>query len=93
MSDDGLGGGVSGGLVRFGALLVAGSAVADDQCAWNGGLYGPGSITCQAGAQARCTDGRWQRTGLQCADEAGDPPGKENEPAVGEPAVVQPPVE
>lgn len=77
----------------LGILLVGRTAGADDGCPWNGTLYGEGSMSCQAGAQARCVDGRWKRTGSQCADDAGDPSGEENEPGVGEPAVVQPPVE
>jgi hypothetical protein len=44
-------------------------------------------MTCQAGAQAKCVDGRWKMTGEQCADQAPDPSGEENQPGV-----VQPPI-
>jgi len=79
-------------VLGLGIILVSRSAGADDGCAWNGSLYGDGSTSCQAGAQARCADGRWKLTGSQCAGEAADPAGEENEPGVREPDVVQPPV-
>jgi hypothetical protein len=69
------------------AVLPAGTAVADEQCMYGGTFYGPGAMTCQAGAQAKCVDGRWKMTGEQCADQPADPSGEENQPGV-----VQPPI-
>jgi hypothetical protein len=70
------------------AVLPAGRAVAADaQCMYGATFYGPGAMSCQAGAQAQCVDGRWKMTGSQCADQAADPPGEENQPGV-----VQPPI-
>jgi hypothetical protein len=80
-------------VLGLGVLLVAGKAGADDDCPWKGSLYGEGAMSCQAGAQARCVDGRWKLTGSQCADQAADPSGEEDEPAVREPSVAQPSVE
>ena len=74
--------------VLVGAVLAVGQlAAADSQCMWAQNFYGPDALSCQDGTQMKCVDGRWQPTGSQCADDAGDPTGKENQPGV-----VQPPV-
>jgi hypothetical protein len=74
-------------LLTLAVLPAGGAAAADAQCMYGGRFYGPGAMSCQAGAQARCVDGSWKMTGSQCADQAADPPGKEDQPGV-----VQPPV-
>jgi hypothetical protein len=72
----------------MGAVLSAGGiATADAQCMYNQRFYGPDAMSCQNGSQARCVDGTWKMTGEQCADQAPDPSGEENQPGV-----VQPPV-
>ena len=76
-------------------LLPAGSALADTRCMWGGTFFGTGAMSCQAGAQAQCVDGRWKMTGSDCAGQAADPSGEERqpgvvEPRVGDPGVVEP---
>ena len=68
--------------------LAAGrAAAADAQCMWNQRFFGPGAMSCQNGRQAQCVWGTWKMTGEDCADQARDPAGEENQPGV-----VQPPV-
>jgi hypothetical protein len=82
-----------GVVVGLGVLLAGGRADAGERCMWGGSFYDAGAMSCQAGAQARCVEGRWTLTGSQCAGAAADPAGEENEPGATEPPVVQPPVE
>lgn len=72
----------------LGVLPIA--AAAEDQCTYNWVFYPPGGKTCQDGVQTKCVDGKWQPTGEQCADEAGDPTGEETQPGVAEPRVKDP---
>ena len=79
----------------LGAIFVARIAVADVRCMYGGQFYGPGSMSCQAGAEAQCVNGSWKLTGSECAGQAADPSDEEAEPGVvaprvGEPQVVQP---
>jgi len=75
-------------MVVLGALSVGWVAAADSQCMYAHQFYGANALSCQDGTQMKCIEGRWQATGSQCADEAGDPTGKENQPGV-----VQPPID
>lgn len=76
-------------LVVAHVLAVAGPAAADvPQCMWGGRFYGPQAISCQNGQQSRCVDGRWQKTGSECAGGAADPSGEEDQPGV-----VRPPLD
>ena len=79
-----------GMMLGVGLLLTASGARAQTKCMWGGTFYGPGAMSCQAGAQARCVDGRWQMTGTQCAGQATDPSGEENQPGVVQPRVGDP---
>ena len=74
-------------VLMAGVLSVGRMAQADSQCMWAHQFYDTDALSCQAGVQMRCVDGRWQKTGSQCADDPGDPTGEENQPGV-----VQPPV-
>jgi hypothetical protein len=68
-------------------LPTSGAAAAEVRCMYGGQFYGPGAMSCQAGAQAQCVDGSWKMTGSRCADQAADPPGKEAQPGVVQPKV------
>lgn len=79
----------------LGMLAAARVGAADARCMYGGQFYGPAAMTCQAGVQAQCVEGRWKLTGAQCAGQAADPSGEESEPGVvaprvGEPRVVEP---
>ena len=77
-------------------VVTAGSAVGEDvRCMYGGKFYGPGSVSCQAGSQAECVDGRWNPLGLDCADQGAGPGGIREQPGVpqaGDDAVPPPTV-
>jgi hypothetical protein len=74
-------------LMTLAVLSASRIAAAGAQCMYNQRFYGPGAMSCQNGSQAQCVGGSWKMTGEQCADQAPDPSGEENQPGV-----VQPPV-
>ena len=74
-------------LMTLVVLPVGGAVAADTRCMYGGQFYGPGAMSCQAGAQARCVDGSWKMTGSECADQKADPSGKEAQPGVVQPRV------
>jgi hypothetical protein len=68
--------------------LAAASVQADGaQCMYRNEIFSAGDVSCQAGAQYRCSAGAWQATGTDCADTTGDEEGLQVNPGRGAPAV------
>jgi len=55
-------------LLALGAVLVAGPAFADTDCAYKGATYSHGSAVCQSGTQYRCDDGQWSGLAIACTE-------------------------
>jgi hypothetical protein len=49
--------------IERGASAAGASA---PNCTWESQTYSNGATTCQMGAQNRCNNGMWERTGLGC---------------------------
>ena len=88
-------------LIAICALVVGATSVgAATVCSYNMQAFSEGTTSCQNGRQFRCSGGKWEDVGTNCADvDPGDAgvkldPGvnqpKVREPAVREPSVKQP---
>ena len=84
-------------LCAVAAFLGTASFAAGAVCSYNMQAFSEGTTSCQNGRQFRCSGGKWQDVGTNCADvDPGDAgvkldPGV-NEPKVREPAVREPSV-
>jgi hypothetical protein len=84
---------VAVGTMFLGSASVAAGAV----CSYDMQAFSEGTTSCQNGRQFRCSGGKWEAVGTDCADaDPGDAgvkldPGV-NEPRVREPAVREPSV-
>jgi hypothetical protein len=71
------------GTLLLALVMTAGSAGAGEvRCMYGGQFYGPGAVSCQAGSQVQCVDGRWNPLGLACADEGAGTGGMREQPGV-----------
>ena len=55
------------GLVAFVAVTVT-TARGEEKCMYAQQFFSPGAVSCQSGAQYRCTGGSWQAVGSDCSD-------------------------
>jgi hypothetical protein len=77
-------------LCAVAAFLGTASFAAGAVCSYNMQAFSEGTTTCQNGRQFRCSGGKWQDVGTNCADADPGDAGVKLDPGVNEPAVREP---
>ena len=79
-------------LCAVGAFLGTASFAAGAVCSYNMQAFSEGTTSCQNGRQFRCSGGKWESVGTDCADEDPGDAGVRVDPGVTEPKVREPSV-
>lgn len=83
------------GLIALCAVVVANivgtaSVAAGAVCSYRMQAFSEGTTSCQNGRQFRCSGGKWEDVGTNCADVDPGDAGVRVQPGVNEPAVREP---
>jgi hypothetical protein len=79
-------------LCAVAAFLGTASFAAGAVCSYNMQAFSEGTTSCQNGRQFRCSSGKWESVGTDCADEDPGDAGVRVDPGVTEPKVREPSV-
>ena len=77
-------------LCAVAAFLGTASFAAGAVCSYNMQAFSEGTTSCQNGRQFRCSGGKWESVGTDCADVDPGDAGVKIDPGVTEPAVREP---
>jgi hypothetical protein len=72
------------------AVLGMSSLAAAAVCSYNMQAFSEGTTSCQNGRQFRCSGGKWESVGTECADADPGDAGVKLQPGVNEPTVREP---
>jgi hypothetical protein len=79
-------------LCAVAAFMGTASFAAGAVCSYNMQAFSEGTTSCQNGRQFRCSGGKWEAVGTDCADADPGDAGVKVDPGVTEPAVREPSV-
>jgi len=79
-------------LCAVAAFLGTASFAAGAVCSYNMQAFSEGTTSCQNGRQFRCSGGKWESVGTDCADVDPGDAGVKVDPGVNEPKVREPAV-
>ena len=77
-------------LCAVAAFLGTASFAAGAVCSYDMQAFSEGTTSCQNGRQFRCSGGKWESVGTDCADVDPGDAGVKIDPGVTEPAVREP---
>ena len=79
-----------GAIALCAALIGTASVASGAVCSYRMQAFSEGTTSCQNGRQFRCTSGKWEDVGTDCADADPGDAGVKVDPGVHEPKVREP---